>query len=802
MLAVSDEPAVVSTTGGVRFSAVATGAEVAALPALAAEVDRREGGVPVLRLPWPVEGVPPEGFATEVVLPLRPGVRADVASALAGLPAELLLALRGLDTVEIAVDGAVRTLAVERSDGRARITDGGTATDWQVAERSGELAAELVADRPVEERARRGWTVTWAVPLDGDGVPVPLPAGQVVHAPTPSDEPLSLPVRLIAPFPLGPDRRHVAPGAVTDALVAAAADTFADLVAALPPVPALLRLVPRIGLAGAALDAAINRAVLDRLASTAWLPVAGEPDLRQAPDRAAALDDATDERVAALSGVLPGLLPADWSRRTDGPALSALGIRRIGIAEAVEAVRGVDRPASWWAGLYAALDGADREELAALPVPLADGRTAHGPAGRAAARRGPAGRPAGAAGSAAGRARRGGAAGRPAAARAARAPGRPRRRSCWPTPPSARRSRRRWTSVDDALHGAPHPDELAAAVLALVAAARPAVGELPWLGELALPDADGGWAPAGELVLPGSPLAAVLEPGALGVLDPATAATADPDALRAVGVLDTFALVRAEDPDELDVDDADRWADAVHDRLPARRPAAGVAAADRRPGPGARPRLGPRAAAAGAAAGRGARGRRPRRGRRCPATCAGGCGPIPCSGACAPTGSGTRTARSYRDCTNRRPPRRTCWNCCARRGPSTTCWPTWTTRWSCSTASATPPARCAPTCSGRSTRAWPPRWTGSTWTRRSGSGSPRTGSPRTPSSSMRRIYSHWSMRPSCPAGERPARWPTCSTCPWPSELVRGHGDRRRPAPSVGGAAGRGAGGRPPRRATS
>jgi hypothetical protein len=69
-------------------------------------------------------------------------------------------------------------------------------------------------------------------------------------------------------------------------------------------------------------------------------------------------------------------------------------------------------------------------------------------------------------------------------------------------------------------------------------------------------------------VLPGSELAAVLEDGALGTLDPEIAATSDPDALRAVGVLDTFALVRGEDPDELDVDAADRWADAVVDRLP------------------------------------------------------------------------------------------------------------------------------------------------------------------------------------------------------------------------------------------
>jgi hypothetical protein len=110
------------------------------------------------------------------------------------------------------------------------------------------------------------------------------------------------------------------------------------------------------------------------------------------------------------------------------------------------------------------------------------------------------------------------------------------------------------------------------AVLALVAAAAPAPGELPWLAELALPDAGGGWAPAGELVVPGSELAAVLEEGALGTLDPETAAAWSPEVLRTVGVLDTFALVRGEDPDELDVDDADRWADAVLDRLPADAP--------------------------------------------------------------------------------------------------------------------------------------------------------------------------------------------------------------------------------------
>jgi hypothetical protein len=329
----------------------------------------------------------------------------------------------------------------------------------------------------------------------------------------------------------------------------------------------LLRLVPRAGLAGAALDAALGAEVLDRLRSTAWLPVAGKPEDRQLPERAAVLDDVTEERVDVLADVLPGLLPADWSRRSDTPARGALGIRRIGLAEAVEAVRGVARRASWWGRLYEALDGADREELAALPVPLADGRTAHGPAGVLLPE---AGLPVERLGPLGLRLAEPAAVERPAARRLLERLGAaPATAAAVLADPAVRTAvETSMDVVDDALDDAPDPADLAHAVLALVTAARPEPGELPWLAELALPDAAGGWAPAGELVLPGSGLAAVLAEGALGVLDAETAVTADPESLRAVGVLDTFALVRGADPDELDVDDADRWADAVLDRLP------------------------------------------------------------------------------------------------------------------------------------------------------------------------------------------------------------------------------------------
>ena len=564
VLAVSDDPAVFSTSGGVRFSAAQTRTEVAGIGSLGAEVARRDGAVPVLRLPWPADGAVPEGFATEVVLPLRAGTRAGVHDALGSLTAELLLALDGLEVVEVAVDGAVRELSRDEArDGRVRLVDDGVATTWQVARRSGKLPPELVADRPVEERERRGWTLTWAVPLDDDGRPRPLPVPQAVHAPTPSDEPLSLPVRLVAPFPLGPDRRHVLPGPVTDALVEQAAATYAELLDGLPDDPAVLALVPRIGLAGAELDAALGTAALDRLRQTPWLP--GE----LLPERAAVLEAGDDRLVAALTGVVPGLLPAEWSGASGRPALTALGVRRLSTADVVEAVRGIDRPPSWWATLYAALDVADREELGGLPVPLADGRTAHGPVGvllpdpdLPVERLGPLHL----------RLAHPDAVATPGAMRVLERLGaRPASAAAVLADDAVRSAVEGSMDALDELDGPP-PVELAAAVLALVAAAGVRPGELPWLAELALPDADGGWAPAGELVLPGSPLADVLAPDALGVLDAESPLATDRDALRAAGVLETFALVRADDPDDLDVDLAADWADAVVDRLPAGAP--------------------------------------------------------------------------------------------------------------------------------------------------------------------------------------------------------------------------------------
>ncbi len=411
------------------------------------------------------------------------------------------------------VDGVTRVRRIEEDGPLVRLTEGDSVALQHVVRRSGELGVETMADRPVEERERRvldGGLGGAPRPGDGRLFPRPLTGRQVVHAPTPSDEPLSIPARLIAPFPLGPDRRHVVPGPATDALVDAAAAAFADLVTGLPPDPVLLALVPRVGLAGAELDARLCSAVLDVLRTAEWLPAAEEETDRQSPARAVALDDATDDRVAALAGVLPGLLPADWSRRADGPALAALGVRRVGLAEAVEAVRGIERPGDWWARLYAALDGADREEIAALPVPLADGRTAHGPAG---VLLGEPGLPVERLAPLGLRLADPEAVATPGARRVLERLGaQPATAAAVLADPTVQAAVEHSMDAIDEFDSA-DPEEFARAVIALVEAARPAVGELAWLAELALPDADGGWAPAGELVRPGSPLATVLTEG-------------------------------------------------------------------------------------------------------------------------------------------------------------------------------------------------------------------------------------------------------------------------------------------------
>ncbi|MBI1758627.1 MAG: hypothetical protein HYR62_05305 [Actinobacteria bacterium] len=563
VLAVSEEPEVVSAGGGVRFSRAGTALVVAAVPALAEEVARRDGRVPVLRMPWPTGSPPPAGFDTAVRLPLSAETLPVVRAALEQVTPELLLALPGLARIEVGHRVLTRLdvgrdVLLREDTGPAPLV-----VRWRRVTRSGQIPPALLRDRPVEERSRSRWTVTWAVPVAADGTPRPLAGRQVVHAPTPSDEPLSLPARLIASFPLDPARRHVAAGPLADFLIEQAAAGYVELLAELRPTPTVLALVPRPGLVMAVLDATLCQVVVRALRERPWLP-GGRPPHGLVPTSATVLDAAGAELVTAVDDVLPGLLPADWSGRALAGPLGVLGVRRLSTADLIGAVSGVHRTPSWWRRLYQALDrqpelAADRDALAGLPVPLADGQLVTGPRGLLLPAEGlpvdgldvlglrlvhPD-------------------AAHPLLERLSAAPA---------TPRGVLADGRVRAAVEASFEDS-DPEPVAAAVLSLVAAAGLGPDEVPWLAELALPTSGGEWAPAGELLLPGSPLAVVVDPDSpLGELDPGWVERYGPAALRAVGVLDSFAVLRAADVDLADGDhelDAEpEYYDAIMDRAP------------------------------------------------------------------------------------------------------------------------------------------------------------------------------------------------------------------------------------------
>src|SRR5690606_32001817 len=100
------EPAVVGRDGGVRWSlAEARGLAhdaAGASPALGDEIRRRDGHVPLLRLPFAAEGSAPAPYDTAVILPLRDTAAADLAERLLhAVDDALLLALPGLEEIVV-----------------------------------------------------------------------------------------------------------------------------------------------------------------------------------------------------------------------------------------------------------------------------------------------------------------------------------------------------------------------------------------------------------------------------------------------------------------------------------------------------------------------------------------------------------------------------------------------------------------------------------------------------------------------------------------------------------------------------
>ncbi|MEV5733726.1 molecular chaperone Hsp90 [Streptomyces sp. NPDC052292] len=594
VLSVTDEPAIVGRHGGVRWS-LAEARELAGdtarhSPGLGDEVRRRDGHVPLLRLPFAAEGSAPDPYDTAVILPLRDAAAADLAERLLdAVDDALLLALPGLEEVVVEVDGeSPRTLRRRTEDAFTVVEDSRDGvTRWRTVAAHGALTAELLADRPVEERLRPHWSVTWAVPADDEGRPARPRTAAVLHAPTPSDEALGVPALLIASFPLDTTRRHAAPGPLTDFLVQRAADAYAELLAGWrPATDGVVGLVPG-PLGKGELDGALRQAILERLPRTAFLPPAADrtedDDLPEAlrPRDAEIVEGAGAGTVRVLAEVLPTLLPAGLERRAE---LRTLGVARLPLADAVDRLAGLEKDPGWWWRLYDSLAGVDPDRLSGLPVPLVDGRTTIGPrqvllpGSDAALDADVLGR-----------------LGLKVAHEDAVHPLLEKLGALAATPravlttPQVRAAVA--ASLDDeggALweEDAPDAEELADTVLALVRDAALEPGDEPWLGALALPDEDGELAPAGELVLPGSPFARVIRADELAAVDHDLAEKWGEQPLTACGVLADFALVRATDvvldPDELEpregdfaepddaglLDAVDVWCEDVLDRFP------------------------------------------------------------------------------------------------------------------------------------------------------------------------------------------------------------------------------------------
>ncbi|MEU2179887.1 sacsin N-terminal ATP-binding-like domain-containing protein [Streptomyces thermolilacinus] len=584
VLAVTDEPAVIGRHGGVRWS-LAEARDMAARaakasPGLGDELRRRDGHVPLLRLPLPAEGAPPSGYDTVVVLPLRDAGAVDlVERLLAGIGDTLLLTLPGLAEIVVETPEGTRTLTRGRDEEYTVVDDSARGTTrWRTVTRTGPITPELLRDRPVEERLRPHWSVTWAVPVDAEGAPARPDTAPVVHAPTPTDEPLTVPALLIASFPLDSTRRHPAPGPLTDFIVARAAEAYAELLTAWRPVSTgTVDLVPG-PLGKGVLDGAIRGAVLELLPRVPFLaPAAPSEELvALRPFEAEVVEGAGAETVRVLAEVLPTLLPAGLERRSE---LRALGVARLPLGDAIDRLAGAERAPEWWHRLYDSLAGVDPDRLTGLPVPLADNRTTIGP--RQVLLPLP--------DTPADLARLGLKVAHPDAAhpileKLGALPATPR---AVLTTPQVRAAVAASLDADEVWdENGVDAEELAETVLALVRDAGLEPGEEPWLGALALPDEDGELAPAGELVLPGSAFASVMREGELALCDEELAARWGEQPLAACGVLADFALVRASDvvldPDELEprdsdyaepddvglLDAVDVWCEDVLDRLP------------------------------------------------------------------------------------------------------------------------------------------------------------------------------------------------------------------------------------------
>lgn len=383
VLNLTDRPQVHSRSAAaaIGFDRAATAAAVATLPELDDEVAARSGLVPVLRLPFPTAyRQPPDGYETEIVLPLEPA-RIDAAlDQLAALDTDLLWALPGLADLTVqGPDGERWWQRAAEQDGLTAVHSSTGTTRWSVVHAAGELTADLLRDRPVEERDRTGWWITWVRPLPDptteELLHPPTSTPGTIGAPLPTDEQLTVPARLFGTFPVDDTRRRLAPGPLTDHLLDRAARSYGELVAA-APAEDRVGLIPGSGFPAGPVDGALTDRILDRLGSQPLWDTAGGD--RLSGSALQWVEGLAGPAVELLAPAVPGLLiaPVTAAGRS---ALGRIGGRGIDLSSVVAELAVLDRPADHWGRVYAALADRSAEDLAGVPVPLAGGGRRIGP---------------------------------------------------------------------------------------------------------------------------------------------------------------------------------------------------------------------------------------------------------------------------------------------------------------------------------------------------------------------------------------------------------------------------------------
>ena len=380
-LSVSDSPEIRSRNGGVRFDRIATTTILRDDADLRAHAQQRVP--PLLRLPFPADGPPEVGYDTTVVMPWRDaGAHQFALDAIEGIDDALLIALPHLDEIVVETltpDGVERRhWQVSREASPAVVVADGHARYWRLHTVAREWTDDDEPTMPTEMRGRAQWTATIAVPVSEDGSPVAMPSGvqRVVHAPTPTDEPLDLAVLMVADLPLDPTRRHVVDGPRAQQVVEAATEVLAgaivDMVADYGP--AVATMIPEPALVGW-IDTALREGVRERLRSARWVPGAHDGLLRR-PDQVVALEHGTDELVRALAPHLDDLLDPAWTPHLR--MLRSLGTSSRPIVEVWDAVAPLPLTPPEWHSLYTACAHLEARDLEGLPVPLADGRVVRG----------------------------------------------------------------------------------------------------------------------------------------------------------------------------------------------------------------------------------------------------------------------------------------------------------------------------------------------------------------------------------------------------------------------------------------